>query len=47
MMDPMTIGHLTAAAGVNVETVRYYQRRELLAMPDHQAAASAATPWRH
>lgn len=34
MMEQMTIGQLAAAAGVNVETVRYYQRRELLAMPD-------------
>lgn len=31
MMEQMTIGQLAAAAGVNVETVRYYQRRELLA----------------
>jgi MerR family transcriptional regulator, mercuric resistance operon regulatory protein len=33
MMEQMTIGQLAAAAGVNVETVRYYQRRELLAAP--------------
>lgn len=32
-MDLMTIGQLAAAAGVNVETVRYYQRRSLLAVP--------------
>lgn len=32
-MDPMTIGQLAAEAGVNVETVRYYQRRGLLATP--------------
>lgn len=30
----MTIGQLAAAAGVNVETVRYYQRRGLLETPD-------------
>lgn len=36
MMEQMTIGQLAAAAGVNVETVRYYQRRELLAVPDRQ-----------
>jgi len=30
----MTIGQLAAAAGVNVETVRYYQRRELLPQPE-------------
>ena len=29
----MTIGQLAAAAGVNVETVRYYQRRGLLDTP--------------
>jgi hypothetical protein len=31
-MESMTIGQLAAAAGVNVETVRYYQRRNLLAV---------------
>lgn len=34
MTEQMTIGQLAAAAGVNVETVRYYQRRELLAFPE-------------
>jgi MerR family mercuric resistance operon transcriptional regulator len=29
----MTIGTLAAAVGVNVETVRYYQRRGLVAQP--------------
>jgi MerR family mercuric resistance operon transcriptional regulator len=29
----MTIGTLAAAGGVNIETVRYYQRRGLLAQP--------------
>ena len=33
-MQQMTIGPLAAAAGVNVETVRYYQRRGLLAAPE-------------
>lgn len=33
-MEQMTIGQLAAAAGVNVETVRYYQRRSLLAAPE-------------
>lgn len=28
-----TIGRLAKAAGVNVETVRYYQRRRLLSVP--------------
>lgn len=36
IMAPMTIGQLAAAAGVNVETVRYYQRRGLLAAPDRE-----------
>jgi MerR family mercuric resistance operon transcriptional regulator len=30
----MTIGRLAAAADVGVETVRYYQRRGLLALPE-------------
>ena len=30
---PLTIARLGAAAGVGVETVRYYQRRGLLAVP--------------
>ncbi len=29
----MTIGRLAAAAGVNVESIRFYQRRRLLAQP--------------
>lgn len=33
-MPSMTIGQLSAAAGVNVETVRYYHRRALLAAPE-------------
>ena len=32
-MTAMTIGALARAAGVNVETVRYYERRGLLAIP--------------
>jgi MerR family transcriptional regulator, mercuric resistance operon regulatory protein len=31
--QPMTIGALAKAAGVNVETVRYYQRRGLIPTP--------------
>lgn len=30
---PLTIGRLAKAAGVNVETIRYYQRRGLIAEP--------------
>lgn len=37
MTQQMTIGQLATSAGVNVETVRYYQRRNLLAVPDRPA----------
>lgn len=30
----LTIGRLARAANVGIETIRYYQRRELLPMPD-------------
>ena len=33
-MDGLTIGGLAQRAGVNVETVRYYERRGLLTQPD-------------
>ena len=33
MSETMTIGRLAKAAGVNVETIRYYQRRGLLLEP--------------
>ena len=33
MSDQLTIGSLAQAAGVNVETIRYYQRRGLLDEP--------------
>ncbi len=33
MTTPLTIGSLARAAGVNVETIRYYQRRGLLDQP--------------
>ncbi|MFZ6873544.1 MerR family transcriptional regulator [Undibacterium sp. Di27W] len=33
-MDQYTIGQLAKAAGVGVETIRYYQRRELLPVPE-------------
>ena len=32
-MPKLTIGRVAAAAGVNVETIRYYQRRGLLEEP--------------
>ena len=34
MARAYTIGQLAAAAGVNVETVRYYQRRKLMPEPE-------------
>jgi MerR family mercuric resistance operon transcriptional regulator len=33
-MSGLTIGRLAGEAGVNVETIRYYQRRGLMAAPD-------------
>ena len=33
MAPALTIGRLAKAAGVNVETVRYYQRRGLIRLP--------------
>ncbi len=33
MSEEMTIGRVARAAGVNIETIRYYQRRGLLAKP--------------
>jgi len=33
MPQPYTIARLAAAAGVHVETIRYYQRRRLIAQP--------------
>ncbi len=35
--QPMTIGGLAKAAGVNVETIRYYQRRGLIPEPGKPA----------
>ena len=37
-MTVFTIGQLADAAGVNVETIRYYERRGLLAVPPRSAA---------
>ena len=38
-MQQMSIGQLADAAGVNVETIRYYQRRKLLAQPERLSGA--------
>jgi len=37
-MSGMTIGKLAAAEGVGVETVRFYQRRGLLAKPERRGS---------
>ena len=47
MEEKLTIGQLAQAAGVNVETIRYYQRRGLLYKPEkplggHRRYAAAA-----
>ena len=33
----LTIGHIAKAAGVHIETVRYYQRRGLVSLPPKRA----------
>ncbi len=33
---PMTIGHLAKASGVNIETIRFYERRGLMPQPDRR-----------
>lgn len=49
-MTGMTIGKLAAAEGVSVETVRFYQRRGLLAKPERRVSGyreySDADRWR-
>ncbi len=37
-MSGLTIGKFAAAAGVSVETVRFYQRKGLLAEPDRRGS---------
>jgi len=44
MNSGMTIARLGAAAGVGVETVRYYQRRGLLAVPASAGAVRRYGP---
>jgi MerR family mercuric resistance operon transcriptional regulator len=43
-MAEMTIGQLAAAADVNVETIRYYHRRGLLAAPERPAGGIRRYP---
>jgi MerR family mercuric resistance operon transcriptional regulator len=41
-MPGVTIGKFAAAEGVSVETVRFYQRRGLLALPQRQGSGFRA-----
>jgi DNA-binding transcriptional MerR regulator len=49
-MTGLTIGKFAAAEGVGVETVRFYQRRGLLGLPERQGSAfreyTEADRWR-
>ncbi|MGE5291579.1 MAG: thioredoxin domain-containing protein [Micromonosporaceae bacterium] len=49
-MPGLTIGKLAAAEGISVETVRFYQRRGLLALPERRGSGfreySEAGQWR-
>ena len=40
MQQSLTIGQLAAEAGVNVETIRYYQRRKLFPSPKRSAGGT-------
>jgi len=37
-MEEMTVGKLAKAAGLNIETIRYYERRGLLPEPSRRAS---------
>lgn len=41
-MQTLTIGRLAAAAGVNLETVRYYERIKLMPLPARTASGHRA-----
>ncbi len=43
-MKPLTIGRLAREAGVNLETVRYYERRGLLQKPPRSASGYRLFP---
>src|SRR6267143_965389 len=43
-MKSLTIGHLAREAGVNLETVRYYERQGLLAKPPRSASGYRLFP---
>ncbi len=42
--NELTIGRLARAADVNIETIRYYQRRELLPVPRPRTSAFRTYP---
>lgn len=44
MTTELTIGRLADEAGVNVETIRYYQRRGLMAEPDKPTSGHRRYP---
>lgn len=46
-MQTLTIGRLAAAAGVNIETVRYYERIELMPPPTRTASGHRAYEQSH
>ena len=43
-MQSLTIGHLAKETGVNLETVRYYERRGLLPKPPRSASGYRLFP---
>lgn len=43
-MKSLTIGHLAKQAGVNLETIRYYERRGLLPRPPRSASGYRLFP---
>ena len=43
-MNPLTIGRLAKAAGVGIETIRYYQFRELIPVPKTNMGTFRAYP---
>src|SRR5467141_2842486 len=43
-MKSLTIGHLAKQAGVNLETVRYYERRGLMLRPPRSASGYRLFP---
>ena len=42
--EKRTIGQLAKAAGVNIETVRYYHRRGLIPMPPKRVGGRRSYP---